>query len=102
MKRRVRSAIHCAGVDIPYGQVYAIGPEIVRIAGVAPKRPNWPCASARYTTTQVAEAATIAAAALPIAPLPPPPAPPQHMLVKRSYRNPRAAATRTESLRSLL
>ena len=34
MKRRVRSAIHCAGVDIPYGQVYAMGPEIARIAGV--------------------------------------------------------------------
>src|SRR6202167_6449204 len=102
MKRRVRSAIHCAGVDIPYGQVYAIGPEIVRTGGVAPKRPNWPCASARYTTTQVAKPATIAAAALPIAPDPPPPPPPQNILVKRNSGRPSAVATRIESLRSLL
>ncbi len=48
MKRRVRSATQCAGVNSPYGQVEAIGSGYRRPpGGVAPKRPNWPCASAR-------------------------------------------------------
>src|SRR6202041_3192200 len=102
MKRRGRRAIHFAGVDKPYGQVEAMGPEIGSTGGVAPKTRNRPCASARYTTTVVAKPATIAAAALPIAPEPPPPPPPQNMFVNRNSGRPSAVATRIESLRSLL
>ena len=69
--------------------------------GAAPKRWNWPCASARNTTTQLAMPQATAAAALPMAADPPPPPPPQFMLEKRSAGRPSAAASREGSLRSL-
>ena len=102
MKRITRIAKRWAGEMSPYGKVSAASPDTVPPGGAAPKRWNWPWASARKTTTQSAYPAATAAAALPTAAEPPPPPPPHCMFEKRSSGRPRAAARREGSLRSLL
>ena len=68
MKRVTFIAYDCAGDICPYGCVYAAPPDSGPDALAAPKRPNWPCASARNTTTFVAIPAWTAAAAIATAP----------------------------------
>ena len=68
---------------------------------IRPKRPNCPWQSARTTTTQVAAPAWIACAACATAAHTPPPPPSHTIAEKRSSRQPRAAASRGASLRSL-
>ena len=102
MKRVTFIAYDCAGDICPYGCVYAAPPDSGPDALAAPKRPNWPCARARNTTTFVAIPACTAAAAIATAPAQPPPPPPQTIEDHLRSRRPSAVWKRVGSLRSLL